>query len=534
MKQRILTIGILFTWMLMLAAGRILWITGDHAAKASTGQGTISLSLPGERGTIYDHNGKPITNQKTVSLAALTATPEVATELYRTLGQNAAQEALERLQSGKPILTEVPDDFSAEGAFVVQHAEQYGDSPLAVHLIGYLDSQGKGVCGIQSAYETLLAREGRSRIRFAADARGNALLGVNPTLDSTVASSLGSVTLTLDREIQSAVEYAVTGLLDKGAVIVMDANTSDILASVSLPDYSPEDVGAALSSQDSPLINRALSAYNTGSIFKLCVAAAALEAGISPQESYTCTGAIDCSGQIFHCHKTEGHGTLQMSEALSGSCNTYFIHLAATVGAERIFAMAEALGLGHSTNLCEGISASAGSLPDQTEISAIPAALANFSIGQGELLTTPLQIALMTSAIVNDGLLTPARLVAGITQADGTAEKNPSGRPVRVMSSETATTLRAMMTAVVETGTGGAAQPLTGGAGGKTATAQTGVLGEDGEYITQAWFTGFFPVQNPRYVVTILAEGGASGSGSAAPVFAAVANAIAALPEKAE
>lgn len=530
MKQRILTAGILFTWLLMLAAGRILWITADHTAKVSAAQGTISLSLPRERGTIFDRNGLPLTNQTTVSLAALTATPSVATELYRTLDKTAAQQAIERLKTGKPILLEVPDDFSAEGSLTVRHAEQYSDSPTAVHLIGYLNSEGKGVCGIQAAYETLLCREGPSRIRFAANARGGALLGVDPTLDAPQVSSQGSVTLTLHREIQAAVERAVTGLLDTGAVLVLDASTSDILASVSLPVYSPENVGAALSAEGSPLLNRVFSAYNTGSVFKLCVAAAALEAGIDPLESYVCTGQINCRGQTFHCHKADGHGALTMSEALSQSCNTYFIQLAAKVGAQSIFDMACSLGMGQPTALCDGMVSSAGVLPELDELLAVPAALANFSLGQGSLLTTPVQIALMTGAIVNDGVFTPARLIQRTTGVDGQPLDHVSGEPVRVMSAKTASTLRSMMIGVIESGTGGAAQPLTGGAGGKTATAQTGLISKDGSRVTQAWFTGFFPAESPRYVVTILAEGGASGSRSAAPVFAAVANAIAALP----
>ena len=529
LKRRILTIAVLFTWMLMLAAGRVLWITGDYAAKASTGQGTISLTLPQERGTIYDRNGLPITNQETVAIAALTPTPEVATELYRTMGKTQAQDALDRLSSGKPILMEVPEDFSAEGAFVVRHSEQYSGSPLAVHMIGYLDSDGKGVCGIQAAFEELLSREGSTRVSFAANARGGVLLGIEPTLISTVQPSQGSVTLTIDREIQATVEHAVAGLLESGAVIVMDAATSDILASVSLPDFSPEDVGAALTAEGSPLLNRVLSAYNTGSVFKRCVVAAALEAGIDPSMSYTCTGEINCSGQIFHCHKTDGHGALSMGEALSQSCNTYFIHLASQVGAQRIYEMAVAMGMGQSTRLCPDIQSSVGSLPELEELMAVPAALGNFSLGQGSLLTTPLQIAVMTSAIVNDGIVTPAQLISRITDISGKASDYARSAPVRVMSSQTASTLRAMMIGVIESGTGGAASPLSGGAGGKTATAQTGLLAQDGGRVTQAWFTGFFPAESPRYVVTILAEGGDSGSRSAAPVFAAVANAIATM-----
>ena len=157
---------------------------------------------------------------------------------------------------------------------------------------------------------------------------------------------------------------------------------------------------------------------------------------------------------------------------------------------------------------------------------AAPAALANFSLGQGSLLTTPLQIAVMTSAIVNDGKMTPAQLVSSVTDVNGETAAEPRKESVQAMQPSTAATLREMMVSVVANGTGSAAAPLQGGAGGKTATAQTGLRGSDGSKTTQAWFTGFYPAENPQYVITVLAEGGDSGSRAAAPVFAAAANAI--------
>ena len=122
------------------------------------------------------------------------------------------------------------------------------------------------------------------------------------------------------------------------------------------PSFSPKNLSAALDNADSPFLNRGLLSYNLGSIFKICVAAAALESGISPEEKYFCSGSVDC-GNVFCCHKEDGHGEIDMSEAFAKSCNTYFINLAEKVGAESIFDFAQKAGLSADVVITEGLTA---------------------------------------------------------------------------------------------------------------------------------------------------------------------------------
>ncbi len=120
--------------------------------------------------------------------------------------------------------------------------------------------------------------------------------------------------------------------MEKGAVVVMEPSTGQILSMVSLPDYQPNTVAESLSDENSPLINRALCNYNCGSVFKIVSAAAALEAGVDTDFSYTCMGSYTIEDLPFHCHNRLGHGSLDMLQAFGKSCNPYFVNLMTQTG----------------------------------------------------------------------------------------------------------------------------------------------------------------------------------------------------------
>ena len=296
----------------------------------------------------------------------------------------------------------------------------------------------------------------------------------------------------------------------------------------SAPTFDQNDMASALEAPDGPLLNRALCAYNVGSSFKLAVAAAALEMGVPTDMTYTCPGYIEVEGTVFHCHNLAGHGTIAMPEAVQRSCNVYFIKLARDIGGEAILQTAQRLGFGSGTRLAEGMKGGEGELPALAELEG--GELANFSFGQGKLTATPLQLASMAAAIANGGELVTPRLVLGTTD-DGQTLTNPLPRyaPNRAISGSTAQTLQKMMVQVVEQGSGGNAKPQRGGAGGKTASAQTGTVDEAGEEIVHAWFVGFYPAAMPRWSVVTLCEGGGSGGNTAAPVFRQICDGIAGL-----
>ncbi|MCL5038407.1 MAG: penicillin-binding transpeptidase domain-containing protein, partial [Firmicutes bacterium] len=177
------------------------------------------------------------------------------------------------------------------------------------------------------------------------------------------------------------------------------------------------------------------------------------------------------------------------------------------------------LGLGQKTAIGLGHEAT-GLLPESAGLTI--ADLANLSLGQGQLLVTPLQVAQLTQAIANDGLLIPAHLIEEVRTSQGMALFRPQRAPSRrVISRQTAARLREAMRAVTESGTGQLARVAEGGAAGKTGSAETGPTG-----VSHAWFTGFAPTGRPRYVVTVLVEEGGSGGERAAPIFRQIVEGI--------
>ena len=233
------------------------------------------------------------------------------------------------------------------------------------------------------------------------------------------------------------------------------------------------------------------------------------------------------AGRIFYCHHRAGHRQTDLQRAIEQSCNPYFIRLGQKAGGEAVLGMAKALGFGKETILAPGIVSEAGTLPSLSDLNS-PHELANFSFGQGKLTATPIQVASMVSAIANKGVSFQPKLVLGTTQDGKTTDYFPQQAPIRVFSEYTAAVLKKGMVGVVEQGSATMAKPQQGGAGGKTASAQTGMYDENGEEVVHAWFAGFFPKQQPKYAVVVLIEGGEYGGRIASPLFRQIADEYAA------
>ena len=310
----------------------------------------------------------------------------------------------------------------------------------------------------------------------------------------------------------------------KGAAVVMDIKSGDILACASFPEFDPQDLAASLENEDSPFINRAFSAYSVGSIFKLVTASAALESGISEDFSYTCEGSIDIDGQVFNCHKWGGHGEISMEEAMVSSCNPYFIALSETLSPKILYDTAKKLGFGEGFEFADGIYSQSGYLPSERELS-VKAEKGNFSFGQGKLTATPLQICRLTCAIANNGIMPQARLINALRDENGIETAVNSVKSDRVMSCLTSQKLKKYMNGVVNASNSLSRSELISCAG-KTSTAQTGRYTADGKEIMNCWFTGYFPSDSPQYAITILVEGGTSGNISCGGIFKEVAENI--------
>lgn len=520
MKVRCIAWCVLFS---MLTGGLTVRLyglcTGTQLAQAAQNQRTYTIQAGRARGTIYDCKGRPLTNAVWRSSAVVTASPE-AVGAIRAVGDEAL---LKRLQSGKPVQTASWTLPAMAGVSVFALPERYADEPIAPHLIGYVDGDGHGVCGVEQAYDELLqSYSGTVTVRYHADAWGRALTGDPLETENTIANSAGGVVLTIDRDLQRMAERIAAESLGVGAIVIQEVATGKLRAAVSAPSFDPTDVAGAMEQPNAPLVNRVLGSYNVGSVFKLAAACAAAESG-ETEMVVECAGTMTYGGWSFQCIGGTAHGTVDLSRGIAVSCNCYFIQLLDRIGAEPVYRLAQKMGFGQNLWLTSNL-VSGGVMPSLTDLSA-PAARANFSFGQGELLASPVQVASMVQCIANDGYRIAPSLVEYTVRSDGVRTAAAENAAERVISARSAAMVRSYMVAAVASGTATRACPSAGGAGAKTATAETGWI-QDGEAVIQAWCAGFVPAESPQYVIVVFAENGRSGSAKCAPVFRQVADGI--------
>lgn len=479
------------------------------------------------RGEILDCNGERLVDSEYDNIAVLKPTLKALSAVENVLDSEALSLAEERMKNGNAVEINIgkleiePND----DAVMLKKRKRYSENQLAQHIIGYTDSEGNGVSGLEKSFNSLLYTDETLKVRFPADVYGRIISGgeaeiVNSNLKTA------SVTLTIDSEIQRITENALDiSDVEMGGAVVVDIKTGAIKAMASRPNYNADSISEYLNDSTSPLVNRALGAYAVGSAFKAAVAASALENGID-DFYYTCTGSCEIDGINFSCNNKKAHGELNMQKALECSCNTYFVKLAQKIGAEKLLETVKALGFGQSISLSEGISVSSGTLPTSDELKST-GALANFSFGQGRLTASMLQMAQLFSAIGNGGEYTTPYLIEAVTDSDGNKTEHKTKYPVIALKKSTASRLTEMLTSVVENGNASGARLKNGvKAAGKTATAQTGNYNKNGVEICNTWFCGFFPADSPKYVIVIMKEGGSSGAEDCAPIFKKIADKI--------
>ncbi len=508
--------------MFMYSILRVSVIAVSDYSKILENQNCLKLKIGDLRGTIYDCNLIPLTNNSKKIIAAVSPTDKAKTALKAKLKGEALENALNSLKDGKPILCEVPEFINCDGIVCTEVYESSTDTALAVHTLGYTDIDGNGVSGLQKAYNEQLKSESDAYIAYECNGKGELLKGAEPMLYNDSSITAGGIVSTIDINIQIIAEAAAKAI-DTGAVVIAEADTGKIRASVSLPTFQVNNIEEYLKDSDSPLLNRAINAYNVGSVFKPCVAAAGIENGISGF-CYNCTGSCEIIDRKFKCHKSDGHGYFDLKQSIANSCNTYFYNFAFNIGGEEIFKTASSLRFGNSLKLCDGIETAKGCIPKSATLSNI-AHLANFSIGQGELLLSPISILTLYCSIAGNGTYYIPSLVEG-TVKDGNFEEYNIGKPTRVMSETTADILKVCLLSVVEEGTGTDAKPKTVTAAGKTATAQTGKF-VNGAEINSSWFCGFFPAENPKYVAVIFSENTTRQTLTCSQIFAQIADSVA-------
>lgn len=502
--------------VLLLRLMHIALYKGEVYSQTAGNQQTYSLTLAKRRGYIYDSNGETLNYDERKFYAVVS--PSYLKSKYVLYSHGASeQEVDEKLKSKKPFSVEVNEPFEADGVTVVE--ADAASSGICNHIIGYVNADGDGVSGIEKNFNDFLRKSGGEvEAKLTLSATFEQLGGTAVSVFSQSYENKGGVVLTIDKTLQKIVCAAADKYVEKGAVVVTDRE-GNIKALVSRPDYDPSNVSQYLDSDEGELVNRALQSYNIGSVFKIITSSAALENGTYPDE-YECGGSIAVGNISLSCHKKDGHGRVDLKNAFMQSCNPYFIECGLMTGYDNIITTARSFGLGKEKVLCGTVIGSRANLTGSLVTDGLTA---NISIGQGDILITPLDAASLVLTIVNGGEYTPLRLVKGILNNDGSfTEYFCDESKYRAVSEETALKIKQMMIDTVDEGTGTSAKPDNMTAGGKTASAETGW--KNGE--VHGWFVGFFPAEDPEYIVSIVVENGRSGSTSAAPCFKEIANEV--------
>ena len=376
------------------------------------------------------------------------------------------------------------------------------------------------------------------------DARGNLLRGGT----GEVPLAGNNVVLSLDARLQAEAERAFPGTA--GAVIAMETKTGFIRAIVSRPAFDPNEMTGRVSpkrvlqlSQDplQPMVFRAgAEHYHPGSTFKVVTLLAALQAGVvTPSTTAVCTGGYTLGNRRWRCHNERGHGVVDAKRAIQVSCDTYFYRAADLMGIDPIAAMGKQFGLGGPSNL--GVAAEVpGVMPDsayhnRTTPGGYTKGMAlNTAIGQGDVNVTPLQLAVLYSAIGNKGHVLNPQIVQRIETPEGKVVEQYAPKQVRQieMTDEQHKLLIDGLVSVVNEpgGTATRSRSTEYTIAGKTGTAQVARLGavrlkkEQMDYFERdhAWFAAFAPAEDPELTVIVLNEHGGHGGSDAAPTAAAV------------
>lgn len=510
-------LGLMLVFGILIANIGIIGLNiGSTATSKSTSSKMVTLGT--SRGMIYDSEMRRLVNSESQNFTVCLPTTNAFNTISNSITDDEKSVIYENMTNGKASVFKSSEKFNLQDIRSTDVINRYVVNQPCVHLIGHLDENNKGAMGLEKAYDNYLSQQGGEiKATWSVDALGHILLGEGIEFTKENYLSPAGIQLTIDLDIQRIAENAlIYNNVDKGACVILDADTCEILASASIPEFNPYNLSADIQNADSPFINRALTPYTVGSVFKPFVAASAIESNID--FTYNCTGSIDVNGTIFRCNNSTAHGFLNLKTAMEQSCNTYFIALGQQVGAEKTLTLCASLGLGKNVELADNFYLKSGILPSSESITS-PQALANLCFGQGELLVSPLQMAVAYACFANDGYYRAPTLMKGIIDKNGNIiQKVHLPEKYKVLNESTIHTLDKILESVVSNGNAKRAYSEIVVNHGKTATAQSGWY-EAGREITHTWFCGYFTHNNRTYVVVIFKEDGTSGGVDCAPVF---------------
>ena len=544
---------------------------------------TYLLRIPAPRGQITDRNGKPLAQTRvaynlglnfptplefTDSQAVNFARSQILTaEKLLSRNFDVTDEDLAQHYNNRGILPFIlAEDLGNEEIAAVSrglgtglvlqpaYVRHYPEGESAAHIIGYTGRLAPlSVKPIENKDLLFPDSEGREGLEkyFDTELHGEpGILNLTPnaegkrTTERIVRQPVPgyNVITTLDLDVQKACEEALAKTGRRGAVVVVDPNNGEILGMASRPSFDPNafipiistEVFTQLNDDPAvPLYPRAFrSAYPPGSTFKTFVGLAALESGqITPETRISCPGGLQVGNFYFRNHRSGHSGNLTLAQALAQSCNTWFYQAGLKIGSEPIIAWADALGLGKRTGIPLAAE-SAGNIPDDDYMlrvhnrKILQGDTANMSIGQGDILVTPLQMAQAMGVLAARGTFHQTRLVKQVQSIDNNVV---AAYPDRIRSElniaeENLDDLNKGLVMVTShgTGTGRRAATVKGvEVAGKTGTAQWGPVSKRRN---AAWFAGYAPANHPPlYAFAAVIEGNPgeslSGGTYAAPVI---------------
>ncbi len=594
-EQRVIAAGVLIMLLLCALIGRLFWLQvmrHDYFTELSQGNRVRIEPIPAPRGTIYDRNGTIMAENRPAYQLELVReeVPDLEATLQRLveIGLIAKDDLddTKRLIGSRrgfesvPIRLRLTEDeiatfavhrFEFQGVDIATRlARYYPEGEIGVHALGHVGAISEadvqridraayagtstiGKLGIESAYEDQLhGRNGSRQIIVNARGRSVQALGpLGPKLTSVAPVAGKELILSIDLPVQRVAEQAVWD--QRAAIVAIDPTSGDVIALVSRPGFDPNGFARGLSrsefaalntSIDRPLFNRALrGAYPPGSTIKPLVALAGLTYGvIDPKVSRYCRGFFTLPGSShrFRDWKPNGHGTLNMVQAIAQSCDVYFYGLAEVLGPTRLAEFLANFGLGAATGIDVG-GEKTGLLPSpewkrkafarkQDQV-WFPGETVIFGIGQGFMLATPLQLAHMTAIIGARGKNFEPRLVTALRDPVTRVTETLAPKPLPTVSVASAENWQIAIDGMLAVTEGGTASRSAAGAGyriaGKTGTAQVFTVAQNAKYSEKglderlrdhAWFVAFAPAEAPKIAVAVLVENGRSGSGVAAPI----------------
>lgn len=486
--------------------------------KSVAGSRSAKITLYNTKGLIYDRNLKQLAgNQKCKYLIISPREFDKSNINYLSQITDTPIEIINNKlkEEGVFVLKTFMSPQSIKGVYIFDGATRYPESSVCQHILGYLDSDGiVGVSGIEKAYnEELSTFNSRVTLNYSADATRGIIAGLGFNQSAEESEITNGIVLTLDKKLAEFSEKALKKYVNEGAIVIMDANNGEILSLSSFPTFEQENISSYTDSSLGELINNAITNQTVGSVFKIIIAASAMINNID-SFTYNCNGGISVENRTIICQNNNAHGYQTLEDAFSNSCNSYFIALGQLLGYDRIVETAELFGVDSSIELCKNIYSSSALIPENRGTLSV----ANLSIGQGELMISPLSITRITAAICNGGFLVNPQIYKNMYINGKNINEPDYNYRTQIVSSSIAEKIRKMCVQCVEIGTGKNAMPNHLGAGGKTASAQTGKY-IDSKEILNTYFTGFYPAENPKYVITIFAKNGKSGSQTCAPVF---------------